>query len=70
MQDDTQSLSFCGAKDNTYPDPRGMGYPFDKLWEERANSDLGIEEVVENKRHIKLSEFTIYRKPYSGTTRK
>ncbi|KAJ5970492.1 uncharacterized protein N7479_000410 [Penicillium vulpinum] len=39
----TPSISFCGAnvKDQTYPDPRGMGYPFDRAWTQLADAKTG-----------------------------
>ncbi|XP_019858840.1 PREDICTED: tyrosinase family protein asqI-like [Amphimedon queenslandica] len=58
-EDDTVSMSFCGAKDNKYPDPRGMGYPFDKAWF-RTSSEM--REAIKGLDHVKLSEFKIYRK--------
>lgn len=67
LQDNyTTSISFCGAKDDDYPDPRGMGYPFDKTWDERVNSTASVESIVERQPHTKLGRITIYRymKPY------
>ena len=67
LQDDTQSMSFCGAKDDKYPDPRGMGYPFDKTW---FNTSSEMYEAVKGLDHVKLWDFKIYRetKLYQGKT--
>lgn len=59
--DGTQSTSFCGAKDGKYPDPRGMGYPFDKTWTQRVNSTTTVPEIVKGLPHVKLCQFRIYR---------
>ncbi|KAL2850685.1 Di-copper centre-containing protein [Aspergillus pseudoustus] len=39
----TPSISFCGAnvKAQTYPDPRGMGYPFDRAWSQLTDAETG-----------------------------
>ena len=56
------SISFCGDQDHMYPDPRGMGYPFDKIWSSRVtNASATVSDIVASKPHIKLSEFKIYR---------
>ncbi len=55
----TGSLSFCGVADDDYPDPRGMGYPFNKKWKRSADST--VESIVAGLHHMKLSRFTIYR---------
>ncbi|MCF5706079.1 hypothetical protein GIV19_02110 [Pseudomonas syringae] len=36
----TPSLSYCGAMQNErkYPDPRGMGYPFNRVWTQEASA--------------------------------
>ena len=58
-------MSFCGAKDDKYPDPRGMGYPFDKAW---FNTSSEMYEAVKGLDHVKLWDFKIYRetKLYQG----
>lgn len=62
LQDDqTHSLSFCGVANDDYPDPRGMGYPFNKKWRSRINSDSSVESIVTGLPHIKISRFSIYR---------
>ena len=66
----THAVSFCGAKDRKYPDPRGMGYPFDKTWERRMYSTAPVREIIQNLPHAMISDFTIYRstKLYQGST--
>ena len=46
-----------------YPDPRGMGYPFNKTWIELQppNQSSSIMAVVKQKKHISTSKFKIYR---------
>ena len=60
-------MSFCGSKDDKYPDPRGMGYPFDKAW---FNTSSEMYEAVKGLDHVKLWDFKIYRetKLYQGKT--
>ncbi|XP_011409168.1 PREDICTED: tyrosinase family protein asqI-like [Amphimedon queenslandica] len=64
-EDDEVSISFCGAKDDKYPDERGMGYPFDKAW---FTTSSEMQEAIMDLQHVKLSEFKIYRetKLYEG----
>lgn len=67
----TQSLSFCGAQDDKYPDPRGMGYPFDKTWARRLDSTTSVRDIIEKVLpHTKLYDFKIYRYTnlYQGST--
>ena len=71
MQDKvTQAVSFCGAKDNKYPDPRGMGYPFNKTWDRRMNSTAPVREIIKDLPHTMITDFVIYRstKLYQGST--
>ncbi len=58
-------MSFCGAKDGKYPDPRGMGYPFDKSW---FKTTAEMYKAINGLDHIKLHDFKIYRqtKLYQG----
>lgn len=66
MQDDRNvSISLCGVKDGKYPDIRGMGYPFDRAW---FTTSSEMQEAIMDLRHVKLSEFKIYRetKIYQG----
>ena len=64
----TDAISFCGAKSDKYPDPRGMGYPFDKTWAQRTESPDSVQEIVEKQPHMMLHEFKVYRttKLYEG----
>lgn len=66
----TQAVSFCGAKDHKYPDPRGMGYPFNKTWDRRMNSTAPVREIIKDLPHIMITDFVIYRstKLYQGST--
>lgn len=61
QDDQTHSLSFCGIEDADYPDPRGMGYPFNKKWQNKIDSNASVESIVAGLPHIKLSRFRIYR---------
>ena len=62
LQDpNTHAVSFCGATSHKYPDPRGMGYPFDKTWARRVDSTDSVREIIEKLPHTKLYDFTIYR---------
>ena len=65
---ETQSISFCGASGGEYPDPRGMGYPFDKTWDSRVHSTASVRDIVAKFPHIKLYDFKIQRimKLYQG----
>ena len=70
MQDTaTHAISFCGAEAGCdvenepakYPDPRGMGYPFDKTWDElQVTKTPTIDQVVADLPHALLSNFKIY----------
>jgi hypothetical protein len=42
----TPALSYCGAmqNDRKYPDPRGMGYPFNREWNQHV--DAGTKETI------------------------
>ena len=57
----TPALSYCGAmqNDRKYPDPRGMGYPFNREW---------IQHISEGTETIKsiISNNTLY--PFMATT--
>ena len=66
----TQSLSFCGAQDEKYPDPRGMGYPFNKTWKTREDTTASVRSIIDGLPHTKLYDFTIYRytKFFQGST--
>ncbi|KAJ5597685.1 hypothetical protein N7537_007769 [Penicillium hordei] len=77
------SHSFCGAakkggskdddpdadKNTTYPDPRGMGYPFNRAWYdlERTDQDtslLSIDKIIRdnnNYPYLAVQDFNIYR---------
>ncbi|KAJ5629031.1 hypothetical protein N7490_011259 [Penicillium lividum] len=67
---ETPSISFCGAnaKEQTYPDPRGMGYPFDRAWTQLADAITGkisLASIIapENPEYpfLTSSEFKIFR---------
>lgn len=57
----TDAISFCGAKSEKYPDPRGMGYPFDKTWVQRTESADSVQKIVEKQPHMMLYNFKVYR---------
>ncbi|GFF58277.1 hypothetical protein IFM62136_03734 [Aspergillus lentulus] len=65
----TSALSFCGAilKDQKYPDPRGMGYPFNRAWTQLTNATTGkisISTIIGNNTDfpfITSSDFKIFR---------
>ena len=69
-QDKVTQISFCGAKDHKYPDPRGMGYPFNKTWDRRMNSTAPVREIIKDLPHTMITDFVIYRstKLYQGST--
>ncbi|KAJ6095338.1 hypothetical protein N7486_006084 [Penicillium sp. IBT 16267x] len=67
---ETPSINFCGAnaKEQTYPDPRGMGYPFDRAWTQLADATTGkisLASIIapENSEYpfLTSSEFKIFR---------
>ena len=66
----TQSTSFCGITDHKYPDPRGMGYPFNKTWKITKNSTASIRQIIMDHPHTMISDFIIYRstKQYESCT--
>ncbi|KAF4764550.1 hypothetical protein HAV15_001432 [Penicillium sp. str.  len=77
----SESHSFCGAtkKDDsnndvpdagtTYPDPRGMGYPFNRAWydlerPDKDTSQLSVDKIIRNNRdypYLAVRDFNIYR---------
>jgi tyrosinase len=65
----TPALSYCGAlqKDRKYPDPRGMGYPFNRTWTQQVNDKTGkasISSIISNSKDypfITTSSFKIFR---------
>ncbi|KAJ5531866.1 hypothetical protein N7527_005259 [Penicillium freii] len=66
----TPSISFCGAniKDQTYPDPRGMGYPFDRAWRQLTlakSGQISLASIIapDNQEYpfLTSSEFKIFR---------
>jgi tyrosinase len=49
----TESVPFCGVRDQMYPDRRSMGYPFDRLPRANANTltqfltpNMGVADVT------------------------
>ncbi|KAF7184228.1 hypothetical protein CNMCM7691_004853 [Aspergillus felis] len=63
------SLSYCGAlqEDRKYPDPRGMGYPFNRMWTQQVEDKTGkvsISSIASNNRaypFITTSTFKLFR---------
>ena len=60
QDEETNSLSFCGVGDEDYPDPLGMGYPFNKKFVAQT-PNVPIGTTLSEYSHIKLSRFKIYR---------
>jgi len=69
----TPALSYCGAmqNDRKYPDPRGMGYPFNREWvqERVTGAKQQISEIIadhDTYPFMVTSTFKIYRttKPF------
>ena len=69
----TPAMSYCGAmqNDRKYPDPRGMGYPFNREWTQHisAGTKQKISTIIsDNKTYpfMATSNFKIYRttKPF------
>jgi len=61
------SLVFCGANipgsyPGKYPDPRGAGYPFDRIWTQELGSTKTRREILAEYRHIATYKFSIYRR--------
>lgn len=62
----TPATSFCGSVDDKYPDPRGIGYPFDRAWDQVNGAKDGktyISTVIRDEAYpfIAASDFNIYR---------
>ncbi|GFF41023.1 hypothetical protein IFM51744_04665 [Aspergillus udagawae] len=65
----TPALSYCGAlqEDRKYPDPRGMGYPFNRMWTQQLEDKTGaasISNIISNNHaypFITTSNFKIFR---------
>jgi tyrosinase len=68
----TPALSYCGAMQNNrkYPDPRGMGYPFNREWTQHiAEGTNTISTIISNNAlypFMATSSFKIFRttKPF------
>jgi hypothetical protein len=69
----TPAMSYCGAMqtDRKYPDPRGMGYPFNQEWIQHIDKGGAAKLsaiIVDNKTYpfMATSDFRIYRttKPF------
>lgn len=48
------AASFCGLKEQLYPDKRGMGFPFDRVY--RANTLNDFVNLADN---MQVNSFTI-----------
>lgn len=73
----TPSLSYCGAMQNErkYPDPRGMGYPFNREWLQEISDGTkqSISTIISNRTlypFMVSSTFRIFRttKPFLDVT--
>ena len=69
----TPALSYCGAmqNDRKYPDPRGMGYPFNREWTQERGKDAKrrVSQIIADNTtypFIATSTFNIFRttKPF------
>jgi len=56
----TPALSYCGAmqNDRKYPDPRGMGYPFNREWKQHVDSGTQTISTIitDHKTYVRIIE--------------
>jgi tyrosinase len=61
----TPALSYCGAmlNDRKYPDPRGMGYPFNRVWlqETSEGSSETISTIIADQKKYPFIASTAFR---------